>query len=121
MAENDDKNCIEKPLEESPVIDENTVLIRNPEVTVREEMEDDGKYILFNAENELILVINATGKFILDSCDGQRTVGQIIRDIADKFTVKEDMDLSAIVKTYTATLVQADLVKIKSAEESHEA
>lgn len=120
MAENDDKNSVEKPVEESPVIDEDTVLIKNPEVTVREEMEEDGKYILFNAENELILVVNATGKFILDSCDGQKTVGQVIRDIADKFTVEENMDLSAIVKNYTATLVRAALVKIKPAEESHE-
>jgi hypothetical protein len=61
------------------VIDEAMIPMKNPEVTVREEMEEDGKYILFNAENELILVVNPTGKFVFDNCDGKKTVGQIIR------------------------------------------
>jgi hypothetical protein len=95
------------------VIDESMIPMKNPEVTVREEIEEDGKYILFNAENELILVINPTGKFVFDNCDGKKTVGQIVKDIEDEFTVKEDMDLSFIVKEFVSTLLKAKLVKIK--------
>ena len=86
------------------VIEETMIPVKNPEVTVREEMEEDGRYILFNAENELILVINQTGKFILDNCDGKKTVGQIVRDIETTFTVKNDMSLPTIVKEYLSTL-----------------
>jgi hypothetical protein len=106
---------IEKNQEqETPVVVEETMVpMKNPEVTVREEMEEDGKYILFNAENELILVINPTGKFILDNCNGEKSVGQIIKDIENEFTVEETTDLSSIVKGFVAILVKGKLVKIK--------
>jgi len=95
------------------ILDEKVVLLKNPEVTIKEEMEDDGKYILYNAENELILVINSTGKFILDSCNGKKTIGQIIKDIENHFTIKEDMILSKITKEYISNLLKAKLVMIK--------
>lgn len=97
----------------SIVIEEGTIPVKNPEVTIREEMEEDGKYILFNAENELILVINPTGKFILDDCDGEKSVGQIVKDIENNFRFEEDMDILAIVKKFLSMLAEAKLVKIK--------
>jgi hypothetical protein len=101
-------------VQETPGVIENTMIpVKNPGVTVREEMEEDGKYILFNGENELILVINPTGKFILDNCDGEKTVDQIVTELRDAFTVKEDIDLSSITKKYVSTLLLAELVKIK--------
>jgi hypothetical protein len=99
--------------ETSMVVEETMIPMKNPEVTVREEMEEDGKYILFNAENELILVINPTGKFILDNCNGEKPVGQIVRDIENEFTVKEGIGLSTIVKDYVSTLLKAKLVTMK--------
>ena len=98
--------------ETSMVVEETMVPMKNPEVTVREEMEEDGKYILFNAENELILVINPTGKFILDNCTGEKTVAQIITDIENNFTVSEDIDLSTVVKDYLSLLLAAELVRL---------
>lgn len=92
-------------------VEENTVLEINPEVTIREEIEEDGRYVLFNAENELILMINPTGKFILDSCTG-KTVGEITADIKKSFTLKEDIDVMNIVKTFANLLLKAKLVKI---------
>lgn len=103
--------------QEVPIaIEEIMTLIKNPEVTVREEIEEDGKYILFNPENELILVINPTGKFILENCNGEKTVGQIIKDIENGFTVKEHMDIPPIVKGFISTLLRAKLVTIKEKE-----
>jgi hypothetical protein len=93
-------------------IDDMTIPIKNPEVTVREEMEEDGKYILFNAENELILVTNPTGKFILDKCNGSNNMGQIINDLESEFTINEDVDLPTIVKEYVMILLKAKLVTI---------
>ncbi len=103
-----------KPAQETPVVIEDTTIpVKNPEITIREEIEEDGRYILFNAENELILVINPTGKFILDNCNGRKSAAQIIRDIEKGFDVKEGMDLSTIVKGYISTLLSAKLVTIK--------
>ena len=100
--------------QEKPIaIEESMIPIKNQEVTIREEIEEDGKYVLFNAENELILVINSTGKFILENCNGERTVGDIVKNIQKNFTVKEDMDLNSIVKEYFSTLLLAKLVKMK--------
>ncbi len=106
-----------KPGLETPmVIDEMMIPIKNPTVTVREEMEEDGKYILYNADNELILVMNPTGKFIMEGCDGKKTVAQMIGDIENHFTVQDDIDLSAVVKGYISTLLKAKLVTIKGEE-----
>ncbi len=97
----------------SLVVDETMIPVKNPEVTFREEMEEDGKYILFNAENELILVTNQTGKFILDKCNGESTIGQIIKEIENYFTLKDNTDLFSIIGDYMEKLILAKLVTIK--------
>lgn len=103
----------ERNLEKTDVIiDEMTVPIKNPEVTIRDEMEEDGKYLLFNAENELILVINSTGKFILDNCDGEKNVRELIQMINNEFSIKKDIDLTLVIKDYVELLYMASLIKI---------
>lgn len=109
IRENEENQGEEKPI----VIEESMIPIKNREVTIREEIEEDGKHILFNAENELILVINTSGKFILDSCNGEKTVGEIAATIENDFAVKKDIDLIEVVKTYLSTLLLAKLVEIK--------
>lgn len=99
--------------ETSILVNEAMIPIKNPEVTFREEIEENGKYILFNAENELILVTNQTGKFILDKCNGELTIGQIIKEIKNNFTLKENTDLFSIIQEYMEKLVQAKVVTIK--------
>ena len=109
----EEKKIIEDKGEDEVLIsiDEMTILIKNPEVTVRDEVEEDGRYMLFNAENELVLIINATGKFILDNCDGKKKLIQIIEKIKDEFTLKDDMDLINVVKEYATVLLKAKLIK----------
>jgi hypothetical protein len=99
-------------MDKNVAINENTVLTKKREITIREEMEENGKYILFNAENELILVINSTGKFILDSCNGKKPVSQIIKDIEEQFTLGRDIDLFEVLKGYINTLLKAKLLKV---------
>lgn len=103
--------------QEKPVIIEDvTIPTKSPEVTIREEMEEDGKYMLFNAENELILVVNSSGKFILDNCDGEKTVAQLVEEIENNFTISEEMDMTGIVKNYIETLLKAKLIGIEGEE-----
>ncbi|MGE5342708.1 MAG: PqqD family protein [Candidatus Omnitrophota bacterium] len=102
-----------KPLEEISV--ENYMIpTKNPMVTIREEMEDDGKYVLFNADNELILVINQTGKFILDNSDGSKTIGEIIDVITDQFSIPENADIQSAVTDYFKRLSLAKLIVLNS-------
>lgn len=101
---------------DSIVINETEVPAKKPGVTIREEIEDDGKYILYNAQDELILVTNSTGKFILDRCTDEKTVGQIINDIENEFSIKEDIDMPAIVKSYVSTLLKANLISLQGKE-----
>jgi hypothetical protein len=103
---------------ESIHIEGNMIFIMNPEVTIREEIEEDGRYVLFNAENEFILLINPTGKYILENCTGDKTVNQIVQNIKSEFTVNDDVDLEVVVKDYLTNSLKAELVKIKGGSES---
>lgn len=78
-------------------------------------MEEDGKYILFNAENQIVLIINATGRFILEKCNGI-TVGQIVKEIDNAYNVPEGAYLLGVVKVFPVTLIDVKLVKFKEAE-----
>ncbi len=98
--------------EEKTIIHESTIPLKTPSVTVREEMEEDGNFILFNADNEVILVINPAGKFILDSCTGDRNVGLIINHIKENFSIPDGFDLGTMVKDYVATLQKAELITL---------
>jgi len=92
------------------VIEESMIPTRNPAVTIREEIEEDGKYVLFNTDNEFILLLNSTGKFIFDNCDGKKSVAQLVGDIKSSFIVGEDLDLPSVVKEFIGILVKARLV-----------
>lgn len=105
---------------EQMVVNEMMTPIKKTGVTVREEIEEDGKHILYNAENELILVINSTGKFILDSCTGEKTVGQIVKDIENNFTVDNNMNTTSVAKEFISTLIKAKLVTLKGGEKHRE-
>jgi hypothetical protein len=114
-----DKDKEKKELPEQEIvlaIKDSMVPQKNPDVTFREEMEENGKYMLFNAENELILVVNATGKFIIDNCDGSKTIVQLINAIKDNYVIAEDMHLPEIVKGYIITLLKARLITIEGCE-----
>ncbi len=113
LDKSDGKEEEGKP-EEIPISD-STILIMNPGVTIREEMEEDGKYVLFNEENELILVVNQTGKFILESCDDHLNVKDLEKKVQENFNIKEDMDVSSVVKNFVSLLVKTNLVKIGEA------
>ena len=56
---------------------------RNPDVVLREEDPDGG--LLFNPDTNQIRVLNTTGLFIWQQCDGSRTLDRIISAMQEAF------------------------------------
>ena len=83
---------------------------RNTGATVREIAEDDGRHLLYEPEHELLLLINSSGRAILDLCDGKRTVGAIIQVIQDRYEAGENMDVRAEVLRYLRILWSTGIV-----------
>lgn len=65
------------------ILDHATLLIRNPEVILREE-DPDGA-LLFNPDTNQIRVINTTGLFIWNHCDGKRNFPAIVSALKEAF------------------------------------
>lgn len=93
-------------------INEETIPVMNSDVSIREEMEEEGQFVLFNAENDYILVINRTGKFILESCDGKRSIKEIAGLIRSSYEINEEqIDLNHVVIDFVTRMSNAELVK----------
>jgi len=59
------------------------ILVRNPDVILREE-DPDGA-LLFNPDTNQIRVINPTGLFIWNHCDGTRDQSAIVASMKEAF------------------------------------
>jgi hypothetical protein len=57
--------------------------LRNPDVVLREEDEDGA--LLFNPDTNQVKVINSTGLFIWEKCDGQNGLEEIVQSIQQDF------------------------------------
>lgn len=57
--------------------------LRNPDVVLREE-DPDGS-LLFNPDTNQVKVINPTGLFIWQQCDGQNGMDEIVQAIQQAF------------------------------------
>jgi len=64
-------------------LDDSALFIRNPDVILREE-EPDGA-LLFNPDTNQIRVINPTGLFIWNHCDGTRNFPAIVSALKEAF------------------------------------
>ena len=64
-------------------LDEKDLLVRNPDVVLREE-DPDGA-LLFNPDTNQIRVINPTGLFIWKNCDGTRDLSAIVSAMKEAF------------------------------------
>ena len=64
-------------------MDEKDLLVRNPDVILREE-DPDGA-LLFNPDTNQIRVINTTGLFIWKHCDGTRNLPAIVSALKEAF------------------------------------
>jgi len=49
----------------------------------------DGELLLMDGETESLHQLNEVGTFILERCDGERTVDDIVTDIVDRYAVSK--------------------------------
>jgi hypothetical protein len=81
-------------------------------VAIREESEEDGKFLLYEPDSEAVLLMNGTGKRIFELCDGQRNVSEIAVELAQEYRVPDEVDLSAVVGKYLTVLARMHIVNV---------
>lgn len=79
--------------------------IRNPDVALREEDEDGG--LLFNPDTNQVRVVNTTGLFIWQQCDGSRAEADIVRALQDAFDEVPEDQVAQDVREFIADMVES--------------
>jgi hypothetical protein len=79
-------------------------LRQNPNLIVRRE--EDGKFLAYNRENQLPLVLNGTSHRILDLCDGSRDLKEIQVMVAREF----DLDRQGLDEGRVAEIVEDHII-----------
>ncbi len=82
--------------------------IKNPDVVLREEDADGA--LLFNPDTNQIKVINTTGLFVWEKCDGKHNLDEIIASMDEAF---EDVPVDRVkqeVQTFVDELLQTGFI-----------
>ena len=79
-------------------INPEVLLIRNPDVILREE-DPDGA-LLFNPDTNQIRVINSTGLFIWKHCDGKKDLPAIVSSLKETFDGVPEAEVDNQVKAF---------------------
>ena len=84
---------------------------RNPEVIVREE---DDKALIFNQENEVLLVMNQSALFVWNLCDGKHSIDDIERAIKQRWDFRKSgvkvLELRKHLERYLRILKEISLI-----------
>jgi hypothetical protein len=99
-------------VESQDVLIEDDAILTASAVEIRDEREDDGRYVLYDPEREVVLAINSPGRAILGLCDGRRTVREIISALQECYEVPPTLDLRAEVLRYIDTLSKTGLLTV---------
>jgi hypothetical protein len=79
--------------------------VRNPDVVLREE-DPDGA-LLFNPDTNQIRVINTTGLFVWQQCDGSHDVAGLVAAVKEVFAQVPEDDVAGQVEAYVDDMVSA--------------
>lgn len=82
--------------------------VRNPEVVLREKDENGG--LLFNPDTNQIKVLNTTGLFIWELCDGNRDLPAIVDIIKASFDGVPENEVADQLTAFVEILVSAQLI-----------
>jgi hypothetical protein len=82
--------------------------IRNPDVVLREEDEDGA--LLFNPDTNQVKVLNSTGLFIWERCDGIRSLQSIIDELKGEFSQVPLDELDKHVDDFLTDLKQSGFI-----------
>jgi len=85
-----------------------TPYLRNPDVVLREEDEDGG--LLFNPDTNQVKVVNPTGLFIWQQCDGTHSFEQIVAAIVEAFEDAPAEEVRKDVQEYLDGMIQTGFV-----------
>jgi len=98
---------------ETLVLDE-ALLIRNPDVVLREE-DPDGA-LLFNPDTNHVRVLNATGTHIWHCCDGTSTITQVAASIRQAFDDVPSDEVQGQVHEFVQEMVASGFLGIVAEE-----
>lgn len=84
--------------------------LRNPDVVLREE-DPDG-VLIFNPDTDQIRVLNATGSFIWQLCDGSKDKAGIISAVRQSFDAVPDDQVLQQVEKFIDEMVDAGFIGI---------
>ena len=88
--------------------------LRNPDVVIHEE-DPDGA-LVFNPDTDQIKVLNQTGFFIWQLCDGSYDMESIIARVKETFDEIPEDQVSAQVEDYVNEMVSAGFIGIVEEE-----
>ena len=82
--------------------------IRNPDVVLHEE-DPDGA-LIYNPDTDQIRVLNQTGFFVWQLCDGSHDMPSLVAGVRDSFDEVPDDNVSAQVEDYVNEMVSAGFI-----------
>jgi hypothetical protein len=82
--------------------------LRNPDVVLREEDEDGG--LLFNPDTNQVKVVNPTGMFIWQKCDGQNGLDEIAQALEQAFEDAPPGEVSQDVQEFLDGMLQSGFI-----------
>lgn len=95
-------------------------LQKNPDIILREE--EEGKYLVFNPENGLPLIMNETSHFIWSKCDGKNDSEAIKSLLSQQYELAQTKvtaeQLNGIVQEHLVLLEKAKLLLPIEAEQT---
>ena len=84
--------------------------IRNPDVVLREEDPDGG--LLFNPDTNQIRVLNTTGLFVWQLCDGSQNLPGIVTAMQESFDGVPEDEVAGQVTEFVDEMVTSGFIGI---------
>jgi hypothetical protein len=85
-----------------------TRFIRNPDVVLHEE-EPDGA-LIYNPDTDQIRVLNQTGFFVWQLCDGSHDMQSLVAGVRDSFDEVPDDNVSGQVEDFVNEMVSVGFI-----------
>lgn len=83
-------------------------LLVNPEVVLREEDRDGA--LLFNPDTNRIRVLNSTGAFVWNLCDGTRDLSVIVQAVKDGFEGAPEDEVEQHVRQFVEEMIRTGFI-----------
>ncbi len=84
--------------------------LRNPDVVLREEDEDGG--LLFNPDTNQIKVLNPTGLFVWNLCNGNNTASVMVEEMGKVFAEVPEEKVGKEIDNFLKEMVASGFVGI---------